>query len=336
MPNVCNWWCKIGPVDYDDIDTIHEILAYTKKNKTFDPTLSSYVPNTQKGIKYAITGVYLGSDEENQQVPYMKVSFLLIKLHQFVQFFLIFFFFFQLFIQFNERKRDEQVLSLLDFQFETLETPKELGATKGITENPILKIELTKTNAYKVTTFGEFQDVKRKGRTPIAAKSKTESPKKKVANLKHEDEDEEESEESDAINNEDEIEEDKERDKKKAKSEKSALKDYLGEKSFKSSPGKSEKYHSQIKAAQQILTRKSTPLKASPEETKKETVENKLKLDFSDKKMADMEEKITNTVTEKVTETVKDLLTQFLQQQQPKQEINNKGDIENKHDGKDM
>jgi hypothetical protein len=94
MPNVCNWWCKIGPVDYDDIDTIHEILAYTKKNKTFDPTLSSYVPNTQKGIKYAITGVYLGSDEENQQVPYMKVSFLLIKLHQFVQFFLIIFFFF--------------------------------------------------------------------------------------------------------------------------------------------------------------------------------------------------------------------------------------------------
>ena len=187
-----------------------------------------------------------------------------------------------------------------------------------------------------MTTFGEYQDVKRKGRTPIAAKSKTESPKKKITNVTHEDEDEEESEESDAINCEDEIEEDKERDKKKAKSENSALKDYLGEKSFKSSPGKSEKYHSQIKAAQQILTRKPTPLKASPEETKKETVENKLKLDSSDKKMADMEEKITNTVTEKVTETVKDLLTQFLQQQQPKQEINNKGDIENKHDGKDM
>jgi hypothetical protein len=69
-------------------------------------------------------------------------------------------------------------------------------------------------------------------------------------------------------------------------------------------------------------------LKAGPEETKKKTVENKLgnveKLDFSDEKMADMEEKITNTVTEKV----KDLLTQFLQQQQPKQEINNKEDIE--------
>jgi len=47
------------------------------------------------------------------------------------------------------------------------------------------------------------------------------------------------------------------------------LKDYLGEKSFKSSPGKSGKPHSQIKAAQQILQRKSTPLKAGPDETKK-------------------------------------------------------------------
>jgi hypothetical protein len=106
MPNVCNWWCKIGPVDYDDIDTIHEILAYTKKNKEFDPTLSSYVPNTQKGIKYAITGVYLESDEENQQVPYMKVSFLLIRLNQFVQFFLIFFFFSYSFNLMNENEKN--------------------------------------------------------------------------------------------------------------------------------------------------------------------------------------------------------------------------------------
>jgi hypothetical protein len=92
--------------------------------------------------------------------------------------------------------------------------PNELGNSKGITENPILKIELTKTNAYKVTTFGEFQDVKRKGRTPIAAKSKTESPKKRVTNLTNEDEDEEESKESDAINYDEEIQEGKERDKK--------------------------------------------------------------------------------------------------------------------------
>jgi len=187
-----------------------------------------------------------------------------------------------------------------------------------------------------VTTFGEYQDVKRKGRTPIAAKSKTESPKKKITNVTREDEDEEESEENDAINDKEEIQEDKERDRKKVKLEKLAWKDYLGEKSLKNSPGKFGKPHSQIKAAQQILQNKSTPLEAGPEETKKKTVENKLgnveKLDFSDKKMADMEEKITKTVTE----SLKDLLTQLLEKQQPKQEITNKEDIEKKHDGKDV
>ena len=45
----------------------------------------------------------------------------------------------QLFIQFNERKREEQVLSLLAFQFETLETPKELGNSKqGTNQNKCL------------------------------------------------------------------------------------------------------------------------------------------------------------------------------------------------------
>ena len=87
------------------------------------------------------------------------------------------------------------------------------------------------------------------------------------------------------------------RGRKKKKLEKLAWKDYLGEKSLKNSPRKSGKPHFQLKAAQQILQRKSTPLKAGPEETKKKTVENKLgnveKLDFSDKKMADMEDKIT-------------------------------------------
>ncbi len=72
MPNVCNWWCKIGPVDYDDIDTIHEILAYTKKNKTFDPTLSSYVPNPQKGIKYGIGTPERGPPFED--TPYWRAG----------------------------------------------------------------------------------------------------------------------------------------------------------------------------------------------------------------------------------------------------------------------
>jgi hypothetical protein len=77
MPNVCNWWCKIGPVTKDDINTIHEILASKKKNREFDPTLSSYVPNILQGVKYAITAVYLENVDGNEQVPYMKVSFLL-------------------------------------------------------------------------------------------------------------------------------------------------------------------------------------------------------------------------------------------------------------------
>ena len=45
-----------------------------------------------------------------------------------------------------------------------------------------------------------------------------------------------------------------------------------------------------------------------------------------------MEEKITKTVTN----NLKDILTQFFEKQQPKQEITNKEDIEEKHDDKDV
>jgi hypothetical protein len=88
MPNICNWWCKIGPVTKDDINTIHEILATKKKNREFNPSLSSYVPNILQGVKYAITAVYLENVDGNEQVPCMKVSFLLCQLHQIIQFFL--------------------------------------------------------------------------------------------------------------------------------------------------------------------------------------------------------------------------------------------------------
>jgi hypothetical protein len=77
-------------------------------------------------------------------------------------------------------------------------------------------------------------------------------------------------------------------------------------------------------------------LKAFPEETKKKTVAKKMenveKLDFSDKKMADMEDKITKTVTDKL----KDILTQFLEKQQPKQEVTIKEEIEEKDGEKDV
>jgi hypothetical protein len=161
--------------------------------------------------------------------------------------------------------------------------PKELGNSKGITENPILKIELTKTNAFRVTTFGEYLDVKRKGRTPIAAKSKKEIPKKKRAKtieLDDEDEEMEEREKSDANNNKEDYEEDEERNRKKEKLEKLATKDYLGEYSFKNSPDKMGKPHCPSKVVQEVINKntKSSPFKPIPEETKKETVGKKWKM----------------------------------------------------------
>jgi len=214
--------------------------------------------------------------------------------------------------------------------------PKEFGNSKGIMENPILKIELTKTNAFKVTTFGEYLDVKRKGRTPITAKSKKEIPKKKrvkTIELDDKDEEKEESKESDANDDKDEYVEDEERDGKKRKLEKNtkmhstsfATKDYLGEFSFKTSPNKMGKPHS-----------KSSPFKPVPEVTKKETVgkkmENVEKIEISDKKMTDMAEKIIKAVTD----NLKDLLTQILEKQQPKQEVTIKEEKEEKDSDKDV
>ena len=84
---------KIGPVTMDDINTIHEILVAKQKNREFDPTLYAIVPNILKGVKYAITAVFLENVEGFEQVPYMKVSFLLHQLSQLIQFFLIKIFF---------------------------------------------------------------------------------------------------------------------------------------------------------------------------------------------------------------------------------------------------
>jgi len=50
--------------------------------------LSSYVPNVLQGVQYAITAVNLENVDGNEQIPYMKVSFLLHQLNQIIQFFL--------------------------------------------------------------------------------------------------------------------------------------------------------------------------------------------------------------------------------------------------------
>ena len=123
-----------------------------------------------------------------------------------------------------------------------------------------------------MTTFGEYLDVKRKGRTLIAAKSKKEAPKKKRIKTIELDDEDKENEESDANDDEEEYEEDEEKDGKKRKLEKNTkmpstsfvTKDYLSEFSFKTSPNKMGKPHS-----------KSSPFKPVPEVTKKETVGEK-------------------------------------------------------------
>ncbi len=159
---------------------------------------------------------------------------------------------------------------LLTYNIETLDMPKDLGNSKGIMENPILNFELTKANAFKIMTFGEYLDIKKKGRTPNAAKPKKEAPMKKkvkTIELDNKDKENEETKDSDAINDK---EDDEEKGGKKRKLEKHmkmpsasfAAKDYLDEFSFKTSPNKMGKPHS-----------KSSPSKPVAEVTKKKTME---------------------------------------------------------------
>jgi hypothetical protein len=56
------------------------------------------------------------------------------------------------------------VENLLTYKIDPIDIPKDLGNSKGIIESPWLKIELTKANAFKVLTFREYLDIKRKVR----------------------------------------------------------------------------------------------------------------------------------------------------------------------------
>jgi len=59
------------------------------------------------------------------------------------------------------------------------DVPKTSGTLKGIKENPFLKIEMTKSNAFLVMTFGEYIDIKRKGRATQSYKPEVAVGKKK-------------------------------------------------------------------------------------------------------------------------------------------------------------
>jgi hypothetical protein len=71
------------------------------------------------------------------------------------------------------------VVGLLNYDIVTIEVPKTIGAMKRFVENPFVNIEMTKSNACLVTTFGEYIDIKQKGRATQLYKPKVAVGKKK-------------------------------------------------------------------------------------------------------------------------------------------------------------
>jgi hypothetical protein len=59
----------------------------------------------------------------------------------------------------------------LDYSIEPYEMDKELGDSKGLKENPLIKHALTKANCFEWVHFGEYVDIKRKGCPPTAQAS---------------------------------------------------------------------------------------------------------------------------------------------------------------------
>ena len=66
-------------------------------------------------------------------------------------------------MQFNTRVRMDQVQGMLNYDIVPIEVPKSIGESKGIIENPFLKIEMTRSNSFLVTTFGEYIGIKQRG-----------------------------------------------------------------------------------------------------------------------------------------------------------------------------
>ena len=60
-----------------------------------------------------------------------------------------------------------------------IDPPKTIGNSKGIQENPFLKIEMKKSNVFLVMTFGEYIDIKWKSRATQLYKPEVAVGKKK-------------------------------------------------------------------------------------------------------------------------------------------------------------
>jgi hypothetical protein len=82
-------------------------------------------------------------------------------------------------VQLKERIKLDQVAALLNYDVVHIDVPKTIGTSIGIQENPFLKIEMTKSNTFLVTTFGEYIDIKQKGRATQLYKPEVAVGKKK-------------------------------------------------------------------------------------------------------------------------------------------------------------
>jgi len=119
---------------------------------------------------------------------------------------------------------------------------------KGIQENPFIKIEMTKSNAFLVMTFGEYIDIKQKGRAAQLYKPEVAVGKKRRKTLKksqsykesEEDKDIEDEEDYNYEDEDDDKEEIKQKQKKQKRGNKSYL-EYLDTGNFKNMPNKTKK-----------------------------------------------------------------------------------------------
>jgi hypothetical protein len=137
------------------------------------------------------------------------------------------------------------VVGLLNYDIVTIDVPKTIRATKGIVENPFVKIEMTKSNAFLVMTFGEYIDIKWKGRATQLYKPEVAVGKKKRKTLKKS-QSSTESEEDEDLEDEDDdkVEDDKEEDKQKQKKQKTGHElylEYLDTGNFKNTPSKKKR-----------------------------------------------------------------------------------------------
>jgi bifunctional DNA-binding transcriptional regulator/antitoxin component of YhaV-PrlF toxin-antitoxin module len=87
-------------------------------------------------------------------------------------------------VQFNTRVRMDQVIGMLNYDIVPIEVPKSIRESKGIVENPFLKIEMTRSNAFLVRTFGEYIGIEQKGRATQLYKPELATGKKQKKNLK--------------------------------------------------------------------------------------------------------------------------------------------------------